>query len=1042
MIKEKYHNNINVSRLGTAKPRAYYIPYGTPEEAKLNIREESSRFKLLSGNKWAFSYFESYEEIPDSITDQNTDISSWNRIPVPSNWQLQGYDNPQYLNSRFPFPIDIPFIPKNTPAGVYAIDITIHDDIDTLDKYVVFEGVDSSMYLYINGEFVGYSQISHQLAEFDITSYLRVGKNRMTVVVPKWCDGTYLECQDKWRMSGIFRDVYLLVRPKGHIEDIEVKTEVSSDYREATIKTFIETSIAEDSIVTLFNSLGEKIETTVFDADGNAEIKVKDPRMWSAEYPELYTLIIESGDEFITIPVGIKTQKIENGVFYFNGRPIKLKGVNRHDFNYKNGYVCSYSDFKKDIILMKRHNINAIRTSHYPNDPRFYELCDELGMYVVCEADFESHGVGFPHYYNRNNAIKRPVRGTIANDPMWENQIVERVLLMVENFKNHTSIISWSMGNESGWGCNVDKALIETKRRDPSRFTHYEDIISGSTETQVYLDNMPDSVDTHSRMYSPPEWCDNMMKACTEQKYPKPFMLCEYCHAMGNGPGDLKDYWEVINRYDCFMGGFVWEWFNHGLYAGKADNGKPKFFYGGDFGEVYHDAEFVCDGLVSPDLKPMPGLKEYKNIIKPFSVKPVDLASGTFDIVNGYDFSYMSKLEGTWELTQNGEVVASGSLGTLAIPPRKSERVTLGYNLPSTGKCYIRISFASYGNICIPDGEIVGFEQFELPCEQVFADKFNYGNVLYEDNGLNITLFTDRFSYVFDKKLCAFTSFKVNGKEILKEAMQFNIWRAPTDNDRHQKNKWFAACLNDSKCYEKSTDIVENNGVVTVISKFIMAAPTKWPHLEITAEWSVFADGNISLHLNGKVGKGIRFVPIKDGELDNPYDDQVDVIDYFPRFGFNLQLDKSFETIEYFGMGPYHSYSDLHNASFMGKFTSTPKREFVDFIKPQENGNHWNTYWAYLHRADGLGIVVSNEITPFEFSALPYTPMELTNTKHSFELPDSQKTVLSIDYKQSGVGSNSCGPNLNKKYRFDEEEFTFDITLIPTDRNAQYPEDI
>lgn len=1042
MIKERYHNNVNVTRLGTAKPRAYYVPYATPEEAKTNIREESSRFKLLSGCKWAFSYFDSYEDIPDGITNADTEIGSWDKLPVPSNWQLHGYDKPHYTNVRYPFPINIPYIPKNTPAGVYAVDFTIHDDIDVFNKYIVFEGVDSCLYLYINGEFVGYSQISHMMAEFDVTKYLRTGKNRLTAIVSKWCDGSYLEDQDKWRMSGIFRDVYLLVRPRGHVGDVEVGTDVSEDYREATVKIDIETSIAEDSMVTLFDSHGDKMETTLFDASGHAELHVENPRLWSAEYPELYKVIIESGDEFITVPVGIRTQKIENGVFYFNGRNIKLKGVNRHDFNCKNGYVCSVADLKKDITLMKRHNINAVRTSHYPNDPRFYELCDEMGLYVLCEADVEAHGVGWPSYHNRNMPIKREVRATIADDPMWEHQITERVHIMVENFKNHSSIIGWSMGNESGWGCNFEKALTETKQRDPSRFTHYENAVGGGTETQLFLDSHYKDLDTVSRMYSALSWCETTLKAMEENNYSRPLLLCEYCHAMGNGPGDLADYWELIDRYDRFMGGFVWEWFNHGLYVGKAENGKPKYYYGGDFGEIYHDGEFVCDGLVSPDVKPMPGLKEYKNVLKPFTVTPVDLTCGIFEVRNDYDFSYMSRLDGNWELTQNGETVASGNIGSLAIPPKKTERVTLGYNMPATGNCYVRVWFTSYGNELIPDGEVVGFTQFELPTEQVVADKIPYGNVFFEENGQNIKIYNDRFSYVFGKDTCTFKSLNVGGNELLKVPMEYNIWRAPIDNDRTQKLKWYSAAINDSHPYEMSTEVFENDGIVTVVNELVMAAPTLWPHFEVKAEWSVFSDGNITLRLNGKVGKGIRFEPIKDGSLENTFDDQITVIDYFPRFGINMQFDKDYSNVEYFGMGPYHSYCDLHSATYMGKFSSTPKREFTEFIRPQENGNHWNTHFAYVHNANGAGVAVVKEDKTFDFSALPYTAHELSSYNHNFELPESDKTVFSVDYKMSGVGSNSCGPLLLEKYRFNEQEFSFNIKLIPTDKTINFPTDI
>ena len=1043
MINERYHNNVNVSRLNTEKPRAYYIPYATSDEAKLNIRENSSRFKLLSGNKWAFSYFESYEEIPDEITSKTADISSWNKIPVPSNWQLHGYDRPEYINLRYPFPVDLPFIPKDVPTGVYALDFNIGNDIEAFNKYIVFEGVDSSMYLYLNGEFVGYSQISHQSAEFDITNYLNVGRNRLTVVVPKWCDGTYLECQDKWRLSGIFRDVYILSRPKGHIEDIEIKTNVKNDFREATILIDIESPIAEDSIVTVFNSLDEKIETTLFDANGHAEINVADPRMWSAEYPELYTIIIESGEEFITIPVGIRTQKIANGIFYFNGKPIKLKGVNRHDFNNKNGYVCSIEDMKRDLSLMKRHNINAIRTSHYPNDPRFYQLCDEMGFYVMCEADYEAHGVStYPSLYNRQSPVKYSISDIVADEPMWQEQICERVNLMVENFKNNCSIISWSIGNEAGYGRNVEKAIKNTKERDSVRFVHYESIITG--DAKAIIEAQPEFTDVVSQMYARPSWCKSYLEIAEENNYDKPLVLCEFCHAMGNGPGDLKEYWDVMCSSDRFMGGFVWEWFNQALFGGKAENGKSKFLYGGDFGEAYHDSNFCCDGLVTPDLKPTNGLKEYKNIIKPFSIKPIDLTNGVFEIFNGYDFSYMSRLEGSWELTRNGKVEASGNLGSIAIPPKKSEIVSLGYNLPSDGRCYVRISFASYGNPYIPDGEIIGFQQFELPTEQVYNDKLVLGgNIDILDDNRTILISSEHFEYIYSKRECAFKSLKINGKELLKNSMRFNVWRAPIDNDMFERrSKWDNNLLMDAKVFEHNTEVEKSDGYITIKSECIMSAPTKYPLYNMTTVWTVFCDGRIELNLDAKIGDGLTYKILNLEDLTHKLRETKKHINYLPKFGLLMDFDKSFETIEYFGMGPFDSYCDRHNASFMGKFTNRVTSEYVKHIRPQECGNHWNTYWAYLHNANGLGLIVSNEADPFEFSAIPYTPIELTNTKHDFELPYSDKTVLSVNYKVSGVGSNSCGPDLLEKYRLNDEKFIFNVTFIPTERTVEYPDNI
>lgn len=1042
MINERYHNDINVSRLGTAPKRSYYVPFANAGEAMSGIREESSRFKLLSGGKWAFSYFDSYEKIPSDITDVTTNTSGWDRIPVPSNWQLHGYDRPVYLNSSYPFPDNIPYVPKNTPAGVYSIDFTIYDDIDIYNKYIVFEGVDSALYLYINGEFVGYSQISHQLAEFDITKFLKTGKNRLTAIVTKWCDGSYLECQDKWRMSGIFRDVYLLVRPKGHVNDIKVTTEISSDYRTANVNVTIDSVLADDSIVTIFDSQGEKLDATVFSSDGHAKLTVKEPRLWSAEYPELYKLIIESANEFISIPVGIREITIENGVMRFNGRAIKLKGVNRHDFNTRTGFVCSYDDIKKDIILMKRHNINAIRTSHYPNEPRFYELCNELGMYVFCEADFEAHGVGWPTYNNKNSSLRYSVRNTIADNPIWEHQICERISLMVENFKNNPCIICWSMGNEAGFGCNVEKALAETKKTDPTRFTHYESTLNSSNTTRTLMENHPADIDVVSHMYPGTKYVANLLDEFDNTNYSKPYVLCEYSHAMGNGPGDIKDYWDIIRSNDRFMGGFVWEWFNHGFYDGKDDLGRPKYLYGGDFGEKYHDSNFCCDGLVSPDLKPMPGLKEYKNVLAPFKITPIDLTCGIFDITNEYDFRYMSRLDGTWELTRNGEMVASGSLGALAIPPKNTERVSLGYNMPSDGNCYVKISFASYGNSYIPDGEIVGFRQFKLPTEVYITDKICYGSVSYTENNTNVQLSGDRFTYVYSKENCCFSSLKLGGKELLKAPSYFTLWRAPTDNDRAIAYKWFEARLDTSSCYENSTNVTSHDGVAVITSDFIMAAPHKRPHMNVTAEWSVFPDGRISLHCEAKLGKGLTFTPITPGSLEDPFDDKTDFIHYLPRFAIVMEMDKAYDTIDFFGMGPFDSYCDRHNSSYMGKFCNKVVKEYTQYIRPQESGNHWNTYYAYLHNNEGVGIAVINDGDPFEFSAIPYSAAELTNATHNFELKPSDKTVFTVNYKVSGVGSNSCGPLLMEKYSFKEESFIFKTTLLPVLNQSEIPEDI
>ena len=1025
MLTDNFHNNINYTRVNTATPRSYYVPYATKEEAFSKKRENSNRFKLLSGNNWSFKYYDCFNSIPDDIVDPTTDISNWNKIPVPSCWQLHGYDKPNYLNIPFPFPVDIPNIPHENPCGVYSTDFTLNDDLDTMKKYIVFEGVDSCLYLYINGQFVGYSQISHMLAEFDISAFVTKGKNRLTAIVCKWCDGSYLEGQDKWRLSGIFRDVYLLTRPNGHIEDVTINTSISENYKSATISILADGCNLDDAEIFLYNTDGDLIDNYTFDSDNSAAISVANPKLWNAETPEIYTVIIKVLGEYLTFNVGIREVEVDGDVLKFNGKAIKLKGVNRHDFNTRNGYVCSVDDMKKDLLLMKRHNINAIRTSHYPNDPRFFELCDMMGFYVMAEADVECHGVGYnsSEEYDKCNI---QIRTLIADDPMWTNQICERIALMVANFKNHASIFSWSAGNESSYGCTFIRALKQTKKIDPTRITHYEHT-AYDPKNHIFS---PET-DVVSRMYATPSWCKEF---CENENDKRPLVLCEYSHAMGNGPGDLKDYWDVIYSYPNFAGGFVWEWFNHGLYDGRAENGKPKYLYGGDYGDYPNDGNFCCDGLVSPDVKPMPGLKELKNVIKPFKITPVDIENGVFEITNLYDFTYLSRHDCKWEITRNGEVVANGNIGSLSIPPNKSQNIYIGYMMPTDGLCYIRIYFTAYNEKFLKNGDILGFEQFQLPTEKAVSEKIIMGSVDYTEKDRYIEVYADNFKYTFDKFNCTFQSLIYNNKKILSSPALFNLWRAPTDNDMYIKSDWYGLKLNEAKVYEHSTDIISTNNCITICSDFIISAPTMFVLFKGKSEWTVFPDGQIELHVD--ISSKDRIVYKKSDCETQPHPSYVREIAFIPRFGLKFEFDKSFENLEYFGMGPGESYIDKHRSSYMGKFSSKVASQLVDYIMPQENGNHFNTYWMTLTDNEKNGFAVFTEGAPFEFSALPYSPSELEKAKHSFELGTSNKTVLLVDYKQSGVGSNSCGPLPAQEYRLNEDEFSWTVNFIPFDKTS------
>lgn len=988
MRTKMYHQNINVLQMGCEPPRAYFIPYGSSIDAPAMQREKSDRFQLLSGD-WAFSYFDSIDLVPDDIVEADRDLSGWKTIPVPSNWQLHGYDAPQYLNTRYPFPVDPPYVPVDNPAGVYARDFVLNGDWDGLKKYVVFEGVDACFYLYVNGQFVGYSQAAHMTSEFEIGRFLQPGKNRMTVVVLKWCDGSYLECQDKFRMSGIFRDVYLLARPMGHLEDLQIETHIAPDFRSADLVFNLTMLNPEDAVITITDPDGVLLGRVQPDETGRAVFTVDSPILWSAETPELYSVLIEAAGECIPEQVGIRQVSIHKGVVRFNGRAIKFKGVNRHDFDTKRGFAVPISGMVEDLLQMKRHNINAVRTSHYPTDPRFYQLCDRYGIYVLDEADIETHGI-----WDMDR---------LSDDPAWEAAYLDRVRRMVERDKNRPSVFGWSMGNESGFGRNHVAALRWTQERDPSRLTHYEGH-GWQEDNGREWDVVPQ---LSSRMYANPTWC----REYCEKEGDRPLILCEYSHAMGNGPGDLKDYWDVIYSHDRFCGGFVWEWYNHGLLMGTTSDGRPKYGYGGDFGERFHDGNFCCDGLVSPNRQPMPGLVEYKYVIQPAAVEMLDAGRGIFRISNLYDFTYLSRLECLWEITRDGETVQRGSLGALSVPPQRSDTVELDYELPADGRCFIRFSFRQISeSAAVPAGLEMAAVQFELPVEEKLLPARLPDTLLTvsEEEGY-IRVAGDGFLYTFDKKAAAFSRLEAGGGSLLLRPMDFRVWRAPTDNDKDVRREWQGTGLDAAytRVYDCNWEQEEN--CVAINADFALLADTYTKQVEASARWKVNTAGEISLSVDVHIGPRINFLP---------------------RFGLRIVLDESYDRISYFGLGPGDSYIDRKNAAWRGLFRSTVAEQMTEYIRPQECGNHYATEWAAVCNQKGRGLLLMRR-QGFDFQAIPYTAEELDGAGHNFDLPPANKTVISADYRQSGVGSNSCGPRLDEKYQLKEKDFTMELSLRP-----------
>ena len=1147
MIIPHHYENLHILHENTMPDRNYYIPAGKAYSTFLDARDHSDRVQFLNGT-WKFRYYDSIYNLQDEFYSEGYDVSGFDDIPVPSVWQMHGYDYHQYTNVRYPFAFDPPYVPKDNPCGAYVTDFDYDQNEDAPLAHLNFEGVDSCFYVWLNGRYVGYSQVSHSTSEFDITEFIRNGSNRLCVLVLKWCDGSYLEDQDKFRMSGIFRDVYILKRSEGAVYDYFIRTSCDDikDPTEAKVNIDFTAFTGYSRVEDRFSSKPETgvdkcadsnidIEVTILDADdnicssgcvkheicaqgdantnadegktaassSNITLSIDSPVLWNAEKPYLYTVIIRCAGEVITDRIGVREITIENKIVYINGMPIKFHGVNRHDSDPVTGFTISREQIIRDMSLMKQHNVNAIRTSHYPNVPYFYELCDEYGFYVIDEADIEAHGPS-ELFYSDNSWENKAARWNepIANNPEFCESILDRIRRCVIRDKNRASVVIWSMGNESAYGVTFEEALAWVKSYDSSRLTHYESAQYTDGKRKYDYSNL----DLYSRMYP----SISEMAEYIDGDGDKPYILCEYCHAMGNGPGDLEDYFQFFDTHETTCGGFVWEWCDHAIYRGKAANGKDMYAYGGDSDETIHDGNFCMDGLVYPDRRPHTGLLEFKNINRPVRITGYDETNGVLTLHNYMDFTDIRDyLTMSYEVTCDGQVIASGNIDVPSVAPHGDGTISLRLimemqnliqNLSAINgsdnsdssisddcssvaerfddkacindmiphRAFLRVIYkAAVGSAFVKEGDVLGFDEVELG-----SPKQNTGEILDKTSDLNkaqdlteqdltaqdttsaplhisesdteFVISGSNFEYTFDKNTGNFAGIVVDGQELLSAPCDKTIWRAPTDNDRNIKNEWFRAHYDmvSERTYETSCIIKNDLAVITCTS--CLSAPTVQPVLRINAEWTVSAEGTITAGLH--VTKNPEF-PV------------------LPRFGARMVLRKDMRNVNYIGMGPYESYIDKHHASWHGAFSASIDEMHEDYIMPQENGSHFdcsyvqisapgandeadknssdknnsagsssyqsicNTQTASTIAATTAHSIAVTSAVPFSMNASPYTAEELTNAAHNYELPESNKSVLCIDYRQNGIGSNSCGPELDEKYRFDEDEWEFGFTM-------------
>ena len=984
LLLNEYHEDISKLHVNMMKRRSYYIPFvDTNEALTVKDRNKQNNFFSLNG-KWKFNYFNSLQLIKE-VNDIN-EINFPTTMEVPSVWQVNGYDYNQYTNVKYPIPYNPPFVPKDNPCAVYQKEFDFKISPEKYDYNINFEGVDSCFYFWINGTFVGYSQISHSISEFDITPLLVNGKNTITVLVLKWCDGTYFEDQDKFRMSGIFRDVYILKRAKSRILDYKVIPTINVLDKEGKISVEILSTIGNPNIkYTLINPNNDKISSGNIE-NNNLQIDIKDIELWSAESPSLYTLLLETENEVIKERIGMREVKIENAVLKINNVPIKLKGVNHHDSSPTKGYVVAYDDLILDLKLMKECNINSIRASHYPKSPIFYELCDEYGFYVMNEADIETHGVvelygkGYLDNYNM-----------IADDKTYENVIIDRIDSSIVPFKNRSCIFMWSLGNESGFGVNFESGAKYAKELDTTRPVHYEGAYYASKERKNDFSNL----DVISRMYPSLEEIEDYFKNGID----KPFILCEYAHAMGNGPGGLIEYDDLIQNHDEFAGAYVWEWCDHAILIHESEDGKKAYGYGGDFGEENHDGNFCVDGLVYPDRKPHTGLLEYKNINRPIRALEFDQANKKVKLKNMLNFTNANEvLDINYKVLLDGEVILVDKLILESLNPQEEKWYKLNISELPVGIITILIeSSIKYDHSLYKKGTILGHDQFIIKNEATNIESVNkLTQITNDEEKLNveesinkIKITNSRLTYVYNKNTGTFEFIESLGEVFIDNPLEFVIWRSPTDNDRKIKNDWIEAGFNQITTYVYNTEIKEYSNKLEIVSFLSLIPPYREKVVDVTVTWTIYPCGLINCNIEANKN------------MKTPY---------LPRFGVELKLNKSYENVNYFGFGPYENYIDKNSSCYLGRFNSKVSEMHEDYIKPQENGSHHFCREVSINNNSGKLYILSEN--DFAFNASHFSIYQLTNTSHNFDLNEENFTYLIVDYKQSGIGSNSCGHDL------------------------------
>lgn len=1014
--------NPSMPGFGRQKPHTDLISYNNKETAFTYDRGNSKYYSLLNGT-WRFGYYEYPEVAPSDFHLEDFDDNDFEPIDVPSNWERRGYGYPHYTNIMYPFPLNPPRVPTENPTGCYRKIFVVSDEWEGRKVSLTFDGVDSAFYVWVNGEAVGFSKGSRLPAEFDITDFVKFGEeNTLAVKVLKWSDGSYLEDQDMWWLSGIFRDVYLTSSAQTDIFDVFCKTSFDSNYEnsELTVETLIKnTSSREDKCSVccelydgkqlLLSDKKESVVSSASESNLDFSFSVKSPKKWSAETPYLYNLIMtltdSSGRQTVKIVrVGFRCVERKGGNILINGKPVMFKGVNRHDFHPDEGRVVPLESMRKDIELMKLYNVNAVRTSHYPNDKRFYELCDEYGLYVICENDIECHGFIFGSNFSFDNPDKD--NAAISSAKEWEPSYLDRMERMVETFKNHASIVIWSLGNESGYGHNQVAMAKYAKGRDNTRLIHYD------------RDKNLEYADMFSQMYYGVEDCVKYAKDHPDV----PVVLCEYAHAMGNGPGVLKEYWDAFWTHKSLQGGFVWDWIDQGL-AEVDEEGNTFYAYGGDYGDEPNDKQFNINGLIFPNREPSPALAELKKAIEPVYTEAIDVSKGKFKVVNRYDFLSLSHLLCKWGVSENGKVVESKVFPMPPIEAGEEGEIEISYGKETDKQTHALITLSYVlASDCLYAGAFheVAFAQFEIhPATDIANISFDKGDtveVLSRDNIAVVHVGNDII--IFDGFVGGIAHWTKSESPIVSGGIM-SFTRALIDNDRSFSSEWNkAGFANFKPRFDslKATSLEDGSALVELAFRY--APPIREHGFEVIHTYRILPSSDIILTIKGK--------PV--GEMP-----------HIPRIGVEFILPPYYDNVFWYGLGPNENYCDSKQSARIGTYKATVDELYTPYVYPQEFGNREEIRYLSLTDTKGEGLFVE-ALGKMAFSAHRMSTKALDEAKHINELLAEESITLHLDYAQCGIGSGACGPATFEQYRIkpDEFEYSFRMRLFSRSEQTEY----